>query len=59
MLDLLLAERLARRRTQADHYRCDSCGREFEGWGLRQTIRCPDCKTLVGDVGSAESAAQE
>jgi rRNA maturation endonuclease Nob1 len=43
MIDLLLLERLARRRTQSARYRCHACGREFEGWGPSETIRCPDC----------------
>jgi rRNA maturation endonuclease Nob1 len=57
MIDLLLLERLASRRTQSARYLCHACGREFEGWGPRETIRCPDCLTPV--VADTDSAAGE
>jgi rubrerythrin len=57
VIDLLVMERLARRRSQAAHYRCGACGREFEGWGPPETVRCPDCSTPVeGDAGGATDA---
>jgi rubrerythrin len=47
MFDLLIMERLARRRGHVARYRCNACGREFEGWGSPETVRCPECSTPV------------
>jgi predicted amidophosphoribosyltransferase len=60
MIDLLVMERLARRRSQAAHYRCEACDRGFEGWGSPETIRCPDCSTPVDvDAGSATAGGSD
>jgi len=55
MIDLLLTERLAARRTRASRYRCESCDRAFEGWGPVETIRCPDCSTPVGHASDSRT----
>ena len=58
MIDLLLTERLAARRTRASRYRCESCERAFEGWGDRETIRCPDCSTPAGDASDSPTSCR-
>jgi rRNA maturation endonuclease Nob1 len=56
VIDLLLLERLARRRSRTARYRCHACDREFEGWGSPETVRCPDCLTVVAVEDDGDTA---